>query len=182
MYYRLGADLNIDAGYMKKTDNYHETLITGAGVDVADLVLPWPFSFVIGPGRTSRLSDFYPGAKLMSTRLVETLRSCGVDNLQVFPAAISDARNGEAIDNYVAVNVLGLVAAADRGASRSRPLADVVFFEDLVVDPVKARGVLLFRLAESRSDLIVAEKVASRIREGNFTDVMLEPLKSVAGA
>jgi hypothetical protein len=112
----------------------------------------------------------------MSRRLVDVLQGCGVDNLQIFPAVISREETGETISHYCVVNVLGLVAAADMGKSKARPLANVKFFEKLAVDPTRARGLLMFRLAESLTDIIVADNVARAIKAGEFTDVTLEPV------
>lgn len=176
MYYRLGANLNLYSGYMHKEDNYDETLMSGEKVNEEELTLPWPFSLASDESDQLELSDYYPGAELMSARLVETLRAAGVDNLQTFPAIVSDTRRDRRIDNYLVVNVIGLVSVANMSTSISRPLADVQFFESLTIDPAKALDLLMFRLAESRGDVIVSERVAKRIQEGRFIDVTLEPL------
>lgn len=57
------------------------------------------------------------------------------------------------ITHYKAVNVLGLIAAADMDKSVATvhdgiPLIDVDF-DELVVDETKTRDIQLFRLAES---------------------------------
>jgi hypothetical protein len=174
-YYRLDANLNIRAGYMKQQANGWETLLLGEPVDESKLVLPWPFT-LRPDGDEVVLSDYYPGKKLMSSRLVDTIKAAGVDNLQIFPAVITNQKSGEVNRDYVVVNVLGMVAAADQAKSDSVPLADVQFFKKLVLDPARTRELLLFRLAESRADLIVAEKVAERIKAGKFVDVVVEPL------
>ena len=56
------------------------------------------------------LDTSYP---LMSKRFVELLQAGGVDNLQLFPAVIKSEVDGSVLENYYAVNVLGLIACAD---------------------------------------------------------------------
>jgi hypothetical protein len=178
MYFRLRSNLNRNSGLMKPRDNVDETLIDGTLIDSSALTLPWPFIVKHGRPDPLQLADFYSSAKLMSNRLIETLKSAGVDNLQLFDAQITNERTGERIDGYKVVNILGLVAAADPAASKSRPLADVQFFEKLAIDESSARGQLMFRLAESLNDIIVAERVARQITAGKFVDVVVEPLES----
>lgn len=176
MYYRLDCDLNFDCGDISPVENVTETLLKGRPVDETTLVLPWPFKLTLGADRKLTLSDYYSGTNLMSRRLVDAMLGCGVDNLQIFPAVISREETGETMSEYCVVNVLGLVAAADMGKSKARPLANIKFFEKLAVDPNLARGLLMFRLAESLTDIIVADNVAQAIKAGQFTDVTLEPV------
>lgn len=180
MYFRLSSRLNPNAGLIMPEDNVDETLIDGAQIDPSTLILPWPFTLEHKRPDPIQMADFYSSANLMSNRLIDTLKSAGVDNLQLFDAEIVNAGSGEKIDGYRVVNILGLVAAADPAASQSRPLAHVRFFEKLVVDDSRARGQLMFRLAESLNDIIVAEKVAQQIAAAKLVDVFVEPLESGA--
>jgi len=180
VFYRLKADPGLTGGYVRKQANKHETLMSGALVDESELDLPWPFIVVPNKDHGLRISDYHPGAKVMSKRLVAALQAAGVDNLQTFPAEITNNETGEVIRDFVAVNVVGMVSAADEGASESSPLADVKFFHRLVMDPTSAKGLRMFRLAESRMDVIVDEAVAEAVRAGDFVDVVLEPLDESA--
>jgi hypothetical protein len=178
MYFRLDCDLNLASGLPNQQNNIGETFLEGAPAKESELELPFEFDLSVDEDKGElRLSDYYSGDNLMSRKLVDTLRSCGVDNLQTFPAVITRDDNGESIDGYVVVNVIGMVAAADMGKSKTRPLVDVKFFEQLAIDPKHAKGLLMFRLAESKLDIIVAETVAKAIEAGKFQDVTLEPLE-----
>lgn len=117
---------------------------------------------------------FFANVNLMSTRLVQTLTSAGVDNLQLFPARITDPNTGAIYDDYFAVNVIGLVECADMDKSEHAPLADLYFFHELVIKPEKTLGLPLFRLAESPIDIIVHERVAQAIRNADFPELVLE--------
>lgn len=177
MYYRLEVEFGIAAGYCRQERNKHKTLMTGSLVDESDLTLPWLFTVIVDPEEGLEMSDFYPGATLMSKRLVETLKSSGVDNLQTFTAEIKNSETGEIINDFVVVNVVGMVSCANVEASDTTPLAGVNYFHDLVIDPGRTSGLLMFRLAESLMDIIVTEKVAKAIQEGSFRDVILKPLQ-----
>ncbi len=176
MYFRLTAQPNPNAGLIMPEGNTSKLLDDGCSVNTAKLKLPWPFSLEHERTEPLSLSDYYPYPNLMSERLIETLRGAGVDNLQLFDAEILNSKTGAKIPGFQVVNILGLVSAADPNASKSRPLAHVRFFETLVIDPARARGLLMFRLAESLNDVILAEKVARRVADGKFADVVVEPL------
>ena len=102
---------------------------------------------------------------LMSRRLVEGLKAAGVDNLQTYETKLI-SRHGEnppPEDHYLAVNLVGVLAAADLTKSKTNPeVADKMIsmdFFSLAIDPSKARNVLMFRLAENVSAVIVHERV-----------------------
>ncbi|MCP4444460.1 MAG: hypothetical protein GY811_03835 [Myxococcales bacterium] len=100
---------------------------------------------------------------LFSDELVEALQKCGVDNLEVYNCEISDPDNGYVYKSYKAVNIIGLVAAADMGKSNATihngpPIIDVDF-DGLVIDEEEANNHLFFGLAESTNGIMVHEKV-----------------------
>jgi uncharacterized protein DUF1629 len=177
MYFRLQVEPTLRSGYVQKEANQNVTLMRGSLEDEDSLTLPWPFTVIVDEEEGLEMSDFYPDNNLMSKRLVATLQSVGVDNLQTFPAEIRNSATGENIHDFVAVNIVGLVSCADVGASTSSPLADVRYFHRLVIDPKRADGLHVFRLAESRMDVIVDDAIAEAIRTGTFTDVVLESLQ-----
>jgi hypothetical protein len=135
-----------------------------------------PFVFSVDNPGGEPLFDFYSGRCLMSRRLVDTLRAEGVDNLQTFDAELRDAATGASRRDFVVVNVLGLVAAADLDASQSITLGEGHVFTDLKIDASKACGLLMFRLAESLIDVIVHERIAKAIEAGGFRGVVLKPV------
>lgn len=176
MFFRLSADLNLDCGSITKVVNVSKAMIKGRPFDPAELTLPWKFSLEQKRPDPLHMSEFYPYPMLMSNRLVDALKSVGVDNLQLFDAEIHDVKSGGVNRDYQVVNVLGRVSAADLGASKSRPVANLRFFETLVIDPARAPEHLMFRLAESLTDIIITERVAKRIEEGRFADVVVTAL------
>lgn len=106
--------------------------------------------------------------------LIEALRACGADNIDYLPATVLDPDNGRTFDNYKAANIIGLVAAADLSQSRftahGAPIIDVDF-DSLVIDPAKARGLPIFRLAESTNTIVVSEALSQALQSRGFTDI-----------
>jgi len=146
-------------------------MIEGLWYNIKPSNLPFQFTFRNTPGRA--LYAYYSGYCLMSLSLVETLQAAGVDNLQTFPAVLSEETTGEVREDYCVVNILGLVAAADMQQSDAISLGGGQVFSSLEVDKDKAKKLLFFRLAESLTDVIVHEKVAKAIEVGEFPGVVL---------
>jgi hypothetical protein len=187
VYYRLHVDLNGMRQYWEALNNQHALTYMGRLLSVENDALELPFKFGVsfsrgidGEDTKQTFYDFMPNRRVMHTRLIETLRSTGVDNLQTFPAEVLDTASGAISREHQVVNIIGLVSCADLDASRSRPLGDVNFFDQVVLDPSRTSGALMFRLAESPIEVIVHEKVADAIRAGRFNGIVLEPLMETA--
>ncbi len=116
-------------------------------------------------------------APLMSEPLIEVLRSAGVDNLDTYDAVIRETRTGREHRGYKAVNIVGLVKAADESSNtEDLGLGDddgliATWFEDLVVSEARARGLLLFRLAESVSTILIHKRVKEQIESASIPGV-----------
>jgi len=114
---------------------------------------------------------------VMRTDLLEALQAAGVDNLQTFKAELHDEVNDRIHDNYVAFNVVGLVSAADLGASELMPhqqsarMLDTDF-ASLTIDAERARELPLFRLAENCSAIIVNENVKNEVESRGIPGVV----------
>ncbi len=111
---------------------------------------------------------FNRGIVLMSEQLLNCLQAAGVDNLDDYATELFNPKTGQRFSNYRAVNIIGLVAAADLAQSdyqaHGSPLVDVDF-DSLTVDPKKSRGLLLFRLAECVSGIVVHESVKHHVEK-----------------
>lgn len=125
--------------------------------------------------RGTRLLTVYPELTwqpipLFSRRLVAALRAAGVDNLETFETILSnvEGENPPPADFYLAVNVIGLVQAADLKKSALGPGVEEklisVDFDSLSVDPARARNLLMFRLAENTSAVLVHARVEAQVK------------------
>jgi hypothetical protein len=135
--------------------------------------------YEIHPDHEGNLLPYYNELShpLMADDLINVLQNNGVNNLETFPAIIREVRTGKEHTNYKAVNIIGLVSAAD-GASETADLGlggDGLYdtwFKSLVIDEDKAGGYLLFRMAEKVSTILIHKKVkeaieAAEILRGN---------------
>lgn len=123
---------------------------------------------------TGRLPHVYPEycsnpIPLMTHRLVAALRQAGVDNLQTYETRLIDPLGTPPAppDLYLAVNIVGRVAAADLSKSVLNPEVKErmisMDFHSLAVDEKRARGALMFRLAENISAVLVHESVKKHV-------------------
>jgi hypothetical protein len=109
------------------------------------------------------------GIPLWRDDLIATLHEVGVCNLDLYDAIIENPFTGEDVTNYKAVNIIGLVAAADVSKSSFRAFSDPpqidTIFRKIVIDEDKTYGILLFRMAESLSEIIVHQKVKEALEK-----------------
>jgi len=188
MYYRLSSDLQAVNVRMKKVNNKFFNPIKGELIDKdKDYLqeLPCKFKMLVradldnGAPQAPTMYHYFASARLMHKKLVETIQSAGVDNLEVFPAEITWAEKEQVIEDYVVVNIVGLVSCAVKDQSDTSPIADVDYFHSLTIDTSRTHNMLMFRLAESQIDVLVHEQVADAIKAGNFEGVVLEPVAEV---
>ena len=112
--------------------------------------------------------------------LVAALHECGVDNLETFEVRIVDVQTGEICTDYLAVNVLGLVAAADMRKSQATThspdgLIDTDF-DSVVLDEGAAQDLLCFRLAENINALVIHRSVKEHLEsKGGYELTFTEP-------
>lgn len=117
---------------------------------------------------------------VMSTRLYEALKGVGVDNLDTYTVELHDPVSKKVHKDFVAFNLVGKLAAADRGETKfsedvkERMVAADI--EKLVLDEKKTRGALMFRLAESINVILVHDAVRRAVlAAGIDTLTFLEP-------
>jgi len=114
---------------------------------------------------------------LLSRRLVDALKAAGVNNLQTYETKLVTrfGKNPPPEDLYLAVNLVGLLAAADLAKSKTNPeVAEKMIsmdFHSLAIDPSKTHDVLMFRLAENVSAVIVHERVKQAVEAKGITSL-----------
>jgi len=181
MYYIL-ADQDLD-----DTESIAQ-ISDGPDLDEADwyagerftMPIPRPLRFTLDPTAEGELPFFWDWTiPLMHEELIAGLMQAGVDNLDVYDAVILDEESGTEWTDFKAVNVVGKVAAANLGLSRyfSRqptPLI-AVQFDSLAIDENKTDGLLMFRLAECVSAIVVHEKVRDTLKARDILVGFIEP-------
>ena len=103
---------------------------------------------------------------LFVDRMITVMIDEGASNIEAVSVDLHDPDNGAVHTNYSAVNLLGLIHAADLSKSiyTAHPGGAKidVDFNRLVIDPDKARGELIFRLAESVNVILVHDRLKRR--------------------
>jgi hypothetical protein len=166
MYHTFGPSIYEELGVVEEPElPFPVTFQTGALIAQP---LPDPLPIVV-----EHTADRPPGDYLemtipvMSARLVEALARAGVDNLQTYAASVSSESTSDRWSSYYAVNVIGVISAADLEHSTfSDPGGRGVLlldFDELVLDESKTRGALLFRLAEAPRILLIHDAVKTKL-------------------
>ena len=111
---------------------------------------------------------------LMSKRLKETIEAAGVDNVNFYPVTLRNSETQETYD-YFAFNLIGLVDAVDMGASTITShdgdfIGDSAV-TDLSVDNNGARGLLMFRLKQKFSVILVHRRIKEAIERVGIPSV-----------
>lgn len=148
--------------------------------------VPEPLEFTLTDAEEDAEDDgfelpamFSRGLPLLRDDLLAALREAGVTNLDAYDAVVREPDGSREYTNYKAVNVLGLVAAADLTRSKATvydglPLIDVEF-DELVLDEEKAGGRLMFRLAEAIGSIFVHDRVRQHLLAAGFTELSFLP-------
>ncbi len=132
-----------------------------------------PIVVTIKEGREdSDLKPYIGTPPVMSNEFYKALCDAGVDNLDVYDAVLQRKDGKVKHEGFKAFNVLGLVRAADLSKTKFNDppgsrLIDASI-DTLEIDPDKARGILMFRLMEYVSAVIVHERVKKFIEPMNF--------------
>jgi hypothetical protein len=130
--------------------------------------VPAPINVILNAKAGMMLPMFNRGILLFSDALLAALNDSGVDNLDCYPAELFNPATNERFFNYKAVNIIGAVAAANLGESQctvhGTPRFDVDF-DSLALDPQKAKNILMFRLAECVSGIVVHESVRRAVEQ-----------------
>ena len=135
---------------------------------------------VIMDGDGIMVPMFNRGILLFRDDLIAAIQSAGVDNLDLYDSVLIDPVQGVRHRNYKAVNIVGLVAAADLDKSvYSTPSGSALIdtdFDSVVIDEKKARGILMFRMAECVSAIVIHEKVKTSIEKAGIPHLnFIEP-------
>lgn len=177
MYFHMQTDGNENIYFKKqRRQNAHVDLGSGILLDIEedDIELPYKYKMMISEGQEPDFYGWFPGVDLMHEQFIKLLVESGVDNLQVFPAEIRHPITDEIVPGYATVNIVGHVSCANIEESDTAPLADVYYFENLVIDPTRTQGLLIFRVEESPMVVLVHESLAKKIQAANIRGILLD--------
>ena len=125
--------------------------------------VPEPLVYMLERGEGNNLLPMYTeGEPIIRQDLLDALQEAGADNLDLYRAIVRDPAAGQEWNNYWAFNVLGLVSAG-------------VETPALEIDESRAMGLLLFRLVEAPSIIVVDERVKNAVQRRGIAGVVFEP-------
>lgn len=132
---------------------------------------PTPLQIGIRSGYKDDLKEmYYADALVISKRLYNELEAAGVDNMDAYACVISNAETGFKTEDYIAVNLLGLVATGDLEMAKIRG--------NLSFDELKAKGMLMFRLEDNPSAIVIHKSVKAHLQNKGFDMLtFMEPEK-----
>jgi hypothetical protein len=135
--------------------------------------VPTPLGYELDADYPGELLPMYKSAApLMRDNLLDVLSSCGVTNLQLFDAILTDPRAGDEHRDYKAVNVIGAVKAADLAASKLMPTSNSTLidadFDRLAFRQGIPGDLLIFRLAESVNAIVVNELIKTSVESARI--------------
>lgn len=135
-----------------------------------DRPIPTPLEITLDPGLMMPM--FSRGILLFSDQMIAALREAGVDNLDTYDAVLLDPSSGKRHQDYKAVNIIGVVAAADLAESKySAPSGSAIIdtdFDSLAINETKANGLLFFRLAECVTAIVVHDVVRKHLEQAGI--------------
>lgn len=108
---------------------------------------------------------------LVSNLLADTLSCTGVNNFEVFPARIRNAKTNVLWDGYSLFNVLGLIDAADLESSIGETLfenesgRDWMDFDELNLRKDRTLGMDIFRLVSSPGAILMHGRILRMLIE-----------------
>jgi hypothetical protein len=142
---------------------------------------PEPIVLQWDPETAGRKKLFYDATiPLMHHDLLEALRASGVDNVDAYSAEIVHPVTGETDSEYLAVNVIGTIKAADLAKSKYADESGFgridMDFDSLTISEKAAGGALMFRLAECVTGLVVHDTVKRQLeKRGGFGLTFVHP-------
>ena len=160
-YIRLRADPFSDYDITKRPTLPDKVSFTD-GQRLDEALLPSPLEFEVNHPFDVPLEHMIGLIiPVVSKYFVEQLVKAGVDNIQTFPAALSNPTTGQSWDSHVALNILTVLDAVDMDASDFQVVMDgpgdappLVGFQEIVIDAERAAGHRIFRLAQETSVII----------------------------
>jgi len=121
---------------------------------------------------------------IMSKKLLEAIRSTGVNNIDTYEAELYYPDGSLASKDYVVFNLIGVIMAADMEKSVYDPDQPdrmiAMSFDSLTIDERKTYGFLMFRLAENITTILIHERVKQAIEDAGIELIRISKTENVA--
>jgi hypothetical protein len=166
-----------DGALIDQASHWDTNFISGRKFP-ADFPVPVTFDLDVDSEGRRMPTLFTVPAFVARRTFADVLKTAGVDNIDIYPAVISNSETGERIGDYVLINIVGTAACADLGASQTIELGeDLRMIDRPVLRQESLPDAHMFRLAEDPLQIIVSDAVVERVRGLGLQDVHFEPVE-----
>ena len=117
--------------------------------------------------------SYFDEVPIVSGKFLHALTRAGVDNLVTYNAELRSWDGALVCSGLKAMNIIGSIAASD---------ADTIFLgknrlidasiDRLSISEAKAEGLMMFRLAENASAIVVSQHVKDSVERAGFSSVV----------
>lgn len=160
-------------------DGVHSlALLRGFGLDDEDRAAVGEGLTVYCDDEEIALPDWYFAgvAPVVSSRLLSTLVTLGVDNVEAYPVTVEND-DGPVATGFYALNVVGRVACVDLDASGYTTYEGSLFkLETMRLAKGLAPDAMLFRPHEWTLVILVRDELAEALRQSGLTGMRLTPV------
>jgi hypothetical protein len=175
MYFKLEETVNLASIHIERPQGFLAfMLLSGKTLPQQTIKHNLEFKMSEGFDENLNLNDWYSSNHLMSHKMVSSIESAGADNIQKWPASIK-LPSGLIKTNYFIVNIIGSYSCALDEKSESTPFADSKYFFNLIIDPNKVGNSKIFRVVESKLDILIDSNIASALKLANLNGVNFLP-------
>lgn len=178
MYYLMKPVFRDDTVTIDRVSHWNYSFTLG---EVLPEEMPVPIEYEVDTdiGGSYLPTTFLPDP-VFKIDFINALKLSGVDNFDQYEARIINSETGDRIQGYAVLNIIGKVACADMDASEAELLIeDQHVIRELVIDPAKTQGTLMFRLAQWTQMILIHDKITSQLPPGLCRDLAFEPVREI---
>lgn len=177
MYFELDGNSAMMTTTVTSVNSTHKSLISGCIIDEETEKLPYVFTYDDPAGNP--VPDFFKGKNIMSMKMLNVLKGCGVENIQVLPLTLIDKNSKRKREDYIVFNIIGLVSCAGQGESNFSPFDGGDFYQKRVINAEGVKGLSIFRVKESTINIIVSEDVAKALDVSEIRGIILTSVADI---
>jgi hypothetical protein len=141
-----------------------------------------PIEITMNERSQGRLTDnllLTGSGRVFSQKLLDVLRSAGVDNIDIYPCTIRNLVTGEIHKDYSVVNVIGKIACIDRAQSElvfaTGSETEILGYHSIVLEESRIGGARLFVLAEMPVQIVAHAAIVEAVGDAELSGVEFVP-------
>lgn len=132
------------------------------------------FTLFLDPVYGETFPDFFDTTiPVMSDKLIATLRSAGVDNIDAYPLILKREDTGEEFYNYFVVNIVGHADALDAEKTIVKGKSFKTYHR-VHINPDLAKGLKCFRLDHGPELIVIHEEIKKKIEPISFVALFIQ--------